>query len=177
MDKVESNKLIERIQKSDKEALQEFYDGYSKKIMAVAFYMTRNVHDAEDVLNIVLEKFWRSNFKHVDNISGLAYKVTKLSALNYLRDNKKNRDALKFNEQLERKATSTIDLLEQNMVVADILGQVKEKYRDVVFKYILFEDTFQEIADDMGISKSVIHRRYCCAIKILKQKFTKHNII
>jgi len=177
MDETESNKLMDRIQNGEEEAFREFYNIYSKKIMGVAIHMTQNFHDAENIVNIVMEKIWYGKFKSVNNLDGFVFKTTKFLTLNYLRDNKKNRNMLSYSEELGHEVVMITDIVKQNILIADILGQLKDKYRDIVFKYVLFDDTFQEIAEDMKISKSSVRRIYLRAIKILKQKFIENDII
>jgi len=174
MCEIKTDKLMNRIRNGEKEAFREFYDMYNKKILMLAYNITRNFHDAENIVSIVLEKIWYGNFGHVEKLNGFIYKTTKFSALDYLRRNKKNRKELNYTKELERESVSIID---KDMMVTIILGKLKEKYRDVVIRHILFKDTFVEIADVMRVSRFAVQRRYRRAIKTLKQRFGKYDII
>jgi len=168
MDKTAANNLLARIREGDDDALREFYHEYQKKIWTAAFYMTKNVHDAENILSKVIERFWRKDFGYVDNLDGLVYKTTKLTALSYMRDNNKHRYALNHGGDNELEAVAAKDGFEEDVEINEVLDLLEEKDREVVVRHVFFKDSFQEIADDMGITKSAAQRRYRRVQKMLK---------
>ena len=52
--------LVRAVQNKDQKSFEELYTKYYKKIYAIAFATTKNVPDAEDILQITFSKVWRS---------------------------------------------------------------------------------------------------------------------
>ena len=52
--------LVCAVQNKDKNSFEELYKKYYKKIYAIAFATTKNVPDAEDILQITFSKAWQS---------------------------------------------------------------------------------------------------------------------
>jgi len=168
MDKIAANSLIKRIKEGDESAFLEFYNAYHKMIKKIAVDMTGSFRDADEILSIVLEKFWRGKVKHGDNLTGYVGTVTRNAAKNYLRDNKKNREALDEVAAMEQKPIETIDVSERGLVLDQILRQLDKREREVVLRRIIFLEPFKEIAEGMGISVDAAERLFKKAVKILK---------
>lgn len=52
--------LVRAVQNKDQKSFEELYTKYYKKIYAIAFATTKNVSDAEDILQITFSKVWQS---------------------------------------------------------------------------------------------------------------------
>lgn len=169
MDKDAFNNLMKRIRNNDMDAFREFYERYGKKIKTVAFYTVQDYHAAEDILSDVMIKIWNGTFGEVDVPNGFIYKMARNTALDFLRRDEKNRNALRYSEELEQEAVATIDMLHMDIAVDDALKKLGEMDKEVILKYVLFNYKFREIASDMKISISAAQRRYRRVIKLLKK--------
>jgi len=167
MDNADRKSLLSRLREGDNSAHKEFYDQYHKLIKITAMKVTCNFHDAEEVTSKVLAKFWRGDIKDGNNLKGLVRTMTKHMALDYVRDNKKSRYALEHSKAMEKKAVEPIKIAEQLAAINELLEELDDKERDVFYRYVLLGETFQEIADEMGMTLAATFRTYKRAVKKL----------
>jgi RNA polymerase sigma-70 factor (ECF subfamily) len=87
MDPIIEKQLVERLIKGDPGAFREFVEAYKKRIYGLAFELTRNHADAEDVSQSVFIKVFRSigTFQRDARLNSWLYRITVNAALDHLR--------------------------------------------------------------------------------------------
>jgi len=166
MSKNKVNNLIGRIRDGDKKAFREFDDEYGNKIMTAARYMTRSFSVADEIVTIVMVKVWRGDYENSDYyINKFVWELTKCSVLEYMGD---YRNTLAYDK--EREIAATNDMTEQDRAMDRILWRFDDKDREIILRRMLFDYTFEEIADDMRISVSETQERYQCVMNMMKEK-------
>ena len=79
-----------------------------------------------------------------------------------------------FWEQMEDMESDILELMEEkesgkNIVAA--LYQMETKYAEVIKAHVIYEKSFQQIADESGIAYSTIKTRYRRGLFLLKEKY------
>jgi len=165
MDKDKSKNLMSRIREGDKEAHRKFYDIYRDNIFKALYFMTQSFYIANEILYRVFEKILYGNFDILDNLNRFVWKMTKDSVSEYAGDYRKT-----LTQHKEKEAAATIDISEQGKAFDEVMWRLGQKDREIILMHMLFDYTFQEIADDIGFSVSKVEKRYYKAIKMFKEK-------
>ncbi|MHB8054844.1 MAG: RNA polymerase sigma factor [Candidatus Aminicenantales bacterium] len=78
MPEPDERELIERLASGDRSAFQEFVESYKNNVYGLAFDLTRNHHDAEDVSQEVFIKVFRSfhTFRKDARLGSWLYRIT-----------------------------------------------------------------------------------------------------
>jgi len=79
--------LVERLIRGDRTAFREFVETYKKKVYGLAFQMTRNHADAEDVSQEVFMKVYRSigTFQRDARLSSWLYRIAVNTVIDHAR--------------------------------------------------------------------------------------------
>ncbi len=85
--------LVDRISSGDSAAFQEFVERYKKKIYYIAYDITGDHNDAEDVSHEVFIKVFRSlkTFRRNAKISSWLYQISVNASIDLLVRNPRNR--------------------------------------------------------------------------------------
>jgi RNA polymerase sigma-70 factor (ECF subfamily) len=87
MDGLDESRLAARLIDGEPGAFREFVEAYKKRIYGLAFELTRNHADAEDISQSVFIKVYRgmSTFQRDARLSSWLYRITVNAALDHLR--------------------------------------------------------------------------------------------
>ena len=99
--------LVERIQRGEQGAFQEFVERYKKKVYYMAYDLTSNHHDAEDLSQEVFIKVYRSlkGFRGESRLNSWLYRITINAHLNKKR--KKSLSAMELQEDFSQAQSDT----------------------------------------------------------------------
>ncbi|MBC7189746.1 sigma-70 family RNA polymerase sigma factor [Candidatus Aerophobetes bacterium] len=108
--------LLEKSKKGDEESFRKLVEKYQSKVYSIAFAMVKNKTEAEDIMQDIFIKVYRSlgNFKGKSKFYTWLYRITINTCINHLNHNKK---------------TNTISLSSP---------ENREKYQDQIIKTSLF---------------------------------------
>lgn len=151
------DELISRCRKGDREAHYQLYKLYSKAMFNVAFRITRNEPEAEDVL----QDAFISAFRNLDNYRGDATfgawlkRIVVNKAINALSKNKY--EAIPDDEQWDVAEEVNTPEYREGLTVERVkrgIEQLPDGYRTVLSLYLLEGYDHQEIGQILGISES-----------------------
>ncbi|MCX7916269.1 MAG: sigma-70 family RNA polymerase sigma factor [Verrucomicrobiae bacterium] len=169
--------LVERLKARDKEALAELVRRHGSKIYGVALQITRDQHEAEEVVQDALVNIWNKIefFEGRSALTSWLYRVTANAALMRLRRNKKFEQNVSLDATREEDELPVIELPDTKSVPTRALTQTElgermraaidalaEPYRTTVLLADVEEMSMEEIAEAMGATvpavKSRLHR-------------------
>ncbi|MDE6597827.1 MAG: sigma-70 family RNA polymerase sigma factor [Clostridia bacterium] len=166
-------RLMRRISKKEKGALEAFYSYYGKIIKATAYQICKKREDVNEVVNDVLLKVWKAahNVKELDiqNPEGWVYTVTANAAKTH---QSKIKEYALLDEQLpafpalDNDLTSNDDFLYIISILSDIEKQI------MILKF-LCHSTFEEISVEEHKPVSTISSIYYRALEKLKNNSKK----
>jgi DNA-directed RNA polymerase specialized sigma24 family protein len=74
------DELLSRLREGDKEAFSEIYNRYWEKLLAVAFFHTREKQAAEDIVHDVMLSLWtRKSELHIQALNAYLAKAVKFA--------------------------------------------------------------------------------------------------
>lgn len=179
--------LVDRISSGDSTAFQEFVDRYKKKIYYIAYDITGDHDDAEDVSQEVFIKVFRSlkTFRRNAKISSWLYQISVNASIDLLR--KKSSKPEKSMDDTERAdiqenlpgssthaqnpERSAEDLIIQNHI-SEALQKVSPKERSVFVMRHYNELKIREIAEILSISPGTVKALFYRATRKLRKELS-----
>ena len=179
--------LVDRISSGDSTAFQEFVDRYKKKIYYIAYDITGDHDDAEDVSQEVFIKVFRSlkTFRRNAKISSWLYQISVNTSIDLLR--KKSSKPEKSMDDIERAdiqenlpGSSTHaqnpeqraeDFIIQNHI-SEALQKVSPKERSVFVMRHYNELKIREIAEILKVSQGTVKALFYRATRKLRKELS-----
>ena len=179
--------LVDRISSGDSAAFQEFVDRYKKKIYYIAYDITGDHDDAEDVSQEVFIKVFRSlkTFRRNAKISSWLYQISVNASIDLLR--KKSSKPEKSMDDIERAdiqenlpgigtraqnpERSAEDLIIQKHI-SEALQKVSPKERSVFVMRHYNELKIREIAEILGVSPGTVKALFYRATRKLRKELS-----
>lgn len=168
--------VLTRLQAGDRSALQILFHEHHAMVCGVMYRFVKDQSTVEDLAQEVFVRFWEKRETIQINSSVQAYlrRMAINEALGYLRRNKHQYDEEITPQTPNMGTDSSVEEqylhseLEQNVRAA--IDMLPPKCR-TVFHLSRFEDmTYQEIADQMGISIKTVENQMSKALRVLREK-------
>ncbi len=169
----------------EKSKFEKIYQRYEGRMYAAAYKILNNAEEAEDVvhdsfLSVIdnLDKIFENNCHKTWN-----YLVTivKNKAIDQYKRNQKH-GKVSFTEQTDSerrnlfKCEQGIDRSEISDILAELILELSEQYRAVIYMYYYQEFSFAEIAKDLNISENNARQIASRARKVLAEKLSERGI-
>jgi RNA polymerase sigma-70 factor (ECF subfamily) len=182
------NLLIEQCLKGQQSSFSELIDKYKNLVFNLAYRMTNNLDDAEDISQEVFIRVYKSlyNFNPNYKFSTWLYQVT----LNFCRDRFKkgkipsvsldaplNKDDQKnFSSLIPNNENNPEEIfieVEQSNFINALISSLPPKYREVIVLRHLRDLSYDEMSKILNISLGSIKTRLFRARELLKNKLKK----
>jgi len=174
--------------KGDEKAYSELTQKYQKPLHFHVRKMIRNSDFAEDLVQDIFLKAFKSlkNYKNDYAFSTWLYRIATNHTIDYLR--KKKLETLSIHADDSDDTHATIQLADEDSFtdepmirrerknkVHEAIGQLPEKYREVILKRHIEEKSYQEIAEEMDIPLGTVKAHIFRARELL-YKYMKDTI-
>lgn len=173
---VDHSALVRGLVAGSQDCFEKTYHLYSKKVYGVArsFYLSHD--NAEEIVQDVFFKLWKSraNIKATHSLEAYLITITKNTVFKFLRSKSVRQNYLiQSSESSNTAKNSTEDMVNYNELVSnlnDVLTQVSPKRRKV-FKMIKFDGlTMDEVAKKLNLSRRTVEHHLYHATKFIKSK-------
>ena len=179
--------LIERIQNEDATAFKELVEKHQTKVINVCNGFTHNYEDAQDIAQDVFIEVYKSigKFRSEAKFSTWLYRISVNKALNFIRDNKKNKwfqsldllfvsdKNISNNSFIDESEEDNIEKTEKAKIIHQAINSLAENQK-IAFTLSKYEDlSYKEIAEVMKVSLSSVESLMFRAKKNLQQKLIK----
>ena len=160
-----------------REFKQRFMPHY-KLLYRVAYHLTGNVQDAEDLLQDMYLKLWQKRDDLPDEAMKEAYLVTMMRCLFIDQRRLKRIDTSEDIEAHtsppdERSLDHQIDSRDEIQQVEGLIRQLSERDAKIIQMHLMEDRTYEEIERDTGLSQGNIRLIVMRAKQKLKQQFLK----
>ena len=174
--------------KGDEKAYSELTQKYQKPLYFHVRKMIRNSDFADDLVQDIFLKAFKSlkNYKNDYAFSTWLYRIATNHTIDYLR--KKKLETLSIHADDSDDTHATIQLADEDSFtdepmirrerknkVHEAIGQLPEKYREVILKRHIQEKSYQEIAEEMDIPLGTVKAHIFRARELL-YKYMKDTI-
>lgn len=153
---------------------------YHKLLYRVAYRMTGNAQDAEDLLQDLYLKLWQKRDELPEEAQNQAYFVTMIHNLFYDRHRLKELDTLaEMNENIEPpnpiSLEQQIELKDEAIRMTQLIERLPDKERRIVQMHVIEERSYDEIQNDTGLSQGNIRLIVMRTKNKLKEQFLKYT--
>ena len=173
--------LIRLIAGDDEIAFRELFERYSDNIYGVAMAYTKSADAAEEIVQDVFVKIWmnRNKLLQVERFDDYLFIVARNYILNYLRNNKKNKQ---FTTQLfdhfgEHTITPEDEFLvkESQKLIEQAVAALPPQ-QQMVYELRRRQDlSLEDIAGQMNISRNTARNHLNQALKQIKEYLRTHS--
>ena len=168
IDDKELEKIFVDISQNRAQGIEELYNKYKKIVYAIAFTISKNNTDAEDIVQIVFTKIYEIDESKlpINKQSSWLYSITKNETINFLKKKKNDIPLDKIYEISDdnRDLNKVIDNIEFNRLIS----KLNEKEKEIVSLKILSNFSFEEISNLLNEPIGTIKWRYYKSIYSLK---------
>lgn len=166
--------LVRRAQEGDTSAFDELVEKYSPKLYGLVYHMTSNHEDADDVLQEVFAKAYRSlkRFKGKSSFYTWIYSIARNMTLNFLKKRnrrhamslddvdlaiEKDKDFLEIASRSDPRREAGISELQRSLNAA--LQKLSDNHRAVVTMHDIQGMPHAEIAKILRVSEGTVRSR------------------
>ncbi|MEL6922636.1 MAG: RNA polymerase sigma factor [Bacteroidota bacterium] len=164
--------IVEACKTGDRQAQFELYRLYSKAMYNICLRMTRNEHDAEDLLQHSFMDVYSKlhTFRYQSSIGAWIKRIVVNNCINFLKKRRLQIEELTdrnakehFEEKEQREAPHSIDAINK------AIFKLPDGYRIVFSLYLLEGYDHKEIASILNISEATSKSQFSRAKKKLKE--------
>jgi RNA polymerase sigma-70 factor (ECF subfamily) len=179
--KLTDEQLVKKCLEKDSLAQKQLFDSFSRKMMGVCLRYTKDVEEAQDVLQIGFVKVFEKLhlFNNEGSLEGWIRKVLVNTALDQIRKNKKfddNVDLSKVDYNMATENENVLDQLSANDLLK-IIQAMPTGFRTVFNLYAIEGYSHQEIADQLNISINTSKSQYSRARVYLQKIILEEKIL
>lgn len=179
--------LVERMIKDDKEAFNKLYQAYSAKLFRMAYFITGNRSDSEDIVQEAFMKCFlhRKKLRQPERFESWLYQIMVRTAWRFNgRKNKKNElsfdeiledeNNIRMAEAIQKEDTSgpLEQILEKENAIElrTMVNSLKQKHRTVILLFYYNDLSIKEIAHVTGTFEGTVKYRLHTARTLLRKQ-------
>ncbi len=164
------DKDITDIANGDREALKKLYSAVYRSVYGFALSITKNTHDAEDVLQETVLSVYEKSDSYTPQGKPMAwiFTIARNHALSKLREHSR-KSGLNENSDLDDDAFMTVDDADSRIVLKAALSVLDDEERQIVMLHATAGMKNREIAEALQIPLGTVLSKYHRAIKKLRQ--------
>lgn len=185
MEKMKLTELIELVKQNDEEAFRELYRRYHRLVFYVAYQITKNHADAEEVVQEAFVQVTRSidSLKDPEQFKSWIGRIAYTKAITLLR---KNRDQQMSDQQLEilsNQTESRWDYCPEQKsrhdgdmrALQECIAKLKLPYREVLTLYYFAQMNIKEIAELTNNPEGTVKSRLLYGKQYLREEVERYE--
>jgi len=162
-----------KISEGDKAAFNKLFDRYFYPLCSFASAITRDNSDAEDIVVDCFARIWedRSSLLIQSSLQNYLITIIKNSAITHLRKN--NKHYVDVDEISKIFIAEEIDLIQEASIynsLYEAIGKLPDQRRLILKMAAFDEKSYQEIAQELGISVNTVKTQMSRAYKFLRSE-------
>lgn len=151
---------------------------YHRMLYRVAYRLTGNVQDAEDLLQDTFVRLWQKREVITEEVLTEAYLVIVMKNLHRDKMRQKNLDSTdELTEQIQPPDEGIPDEMaerrDEAFLMKDLIERLPQREHDIITMYLLDELSYSEIEDATGLKQGNIRQIVMRTRQKLKEQFNK----
>jgi RNA polymerase sigma-70 factor, ECF subfamily len=168
-------RAIARVQQGDAAAYDYLVAKYLRRVVAIAWGVVRNAHDAEDLAQEAFVKAYQNvgRFRAGEPFGPWIYRIVTNAALDTMKHrNKFRHEAVAESEPAARRDDAALPAMSNEIAqrIDLAIGELPEMQRIVARLHLVEEFDHQEIAGMMDLSEGTVRSHLSLARKKLREK-------
>lgn len=170
--------LYERIQRSDKQALESLYERYEKLLFSFALRMTGRRDLSEEIVQEVFIKLWTKRNLYDQSkgkFSSWLLTVTRNASIDYMRMKNEQTEAIEERDALRSEEPAVEDVIqwkEDGKELRTAITCLADEQRDIIELFYFKGLSQRAISDERNIPLGTVKGRIRLALKHLKTHLT-----
>ena len=168
IDDKELEKIFLEINKNKMQGIEELYSKYKKVVYGIAFTISKNKEDSEDIMQMIFAKIYEMENSKLPrtNYASWLYSTTKNETINFLKKKKNDIPIDKIYEISDdnNELNKVIDSIEFNRLI----NKLNDKEKEIISLKILSNFSFEEISKLLKEPVSTVKWRYYKSIYSLR---------
>ncbi len=179
MSNTEEQNLLHRLKANERQALRQLFEQHYNMVCQAIYRFVRDQSTAEDLAQEVFLRFWekRHSIEVTSSLPAYLRRMAINEGLGYLRRNKRwEQDELDPARESGSDYSAEEHYLHGELQdnITDAINTLPPKCR-TVFQLSRFEElTYQEIADQMGISIKTVENQMGKALRVLRKRLQQY---
>lgn len=174
-------KVLIELRKGDYLSFKKIYHTYARRLYSFIFKVVKDVDLADDVLQLTFVRIW-NNREQIDEeklFDAYIFQIASNLCIDTLRQiAQQERKKQHLYQQMNELALSVEEqfLIKEKAVLIDQLLDSLPPQRRLIFTRCKLEGySYQEVADELGISTSTVSNQLVMGVKTLREEFNKHK--
>ena len=168
IDDKELEKIFLDIKQNKAYGIEELYDKYKKVIYGIAFTITKNQEESEDILQMIFVKIYETEDSKfpTKNYASWLYSITKNETINFLKKKKNDISLDKIYEIPDD--NNELNKIIDNTDFNRLISRLNEKEKEIISLKIISGFSFEEIGKLLKEPVSTVKWRYYKSIYSLR---------
>ena len=173
--------VLQRLTQGDQRALQQLFDWHYVSLCRVALRLVHRAEVAEEIVQDVFVYLWEKRDDYQISTSAAAYlaRAVRNRCLNHLKSRAARYDWSQeiqdYQHPVDTAPDDTLQVTELTAALEHILPQLPERCQ-LVFSLIRYEErSYQEVADQLGVSVKAIEYHMGKALRLIRQHLVRYG--
>ena len=170
--------LVSRCLKGDSEAFGQIVDRYQKTVFNLAFRMTRDYDDADDLSQTVFVKVYENlkkyNSRH--KFYSWIYRITINETLNFIKRNKRTETIPESYESQDNSPEMETDIEESSHLIDEALSELQDEYRILIIMRHFLNYSYTQIGETLELPEKKVKSRLYMARQILAKTLMQKGL-
>ena len=168
IDDKELEKIFLDIKQNKIQGIEELYGKYKKVVYGIAFTISKNKEDSEDIMQMIFAKIYEMENSKLptSNYASWLYSTTKNETINFLKKKKNDMPIDKIYEISDD--NSELNKVIDNIEFNKLISKLNDKEKEIISLRILSNFSFEEIAKLLKEPVGTVKWRYYKSIYSLK---------
>lgn len=178
--------IIGRAKKGDRAAFEKIVEAYKNYIFAIILNFTRDNNEVENIAQEVFLQIYLSLNKYEsDNFKGWISRLTSNKTIDYMRSKKRHfkEEVIDHSEEvIEKIRINEVETPEESLVknereeeIMKICRSLSPIYRETILKFYMEGKSYEEIAEEEGVTEKTIASRLYRGRNMMKEKWRNEN--
>ena len=175
----ESKDILNELMRSgSRKAYEAFFKHYYQDLFLWANSILKNSEAAEDVVQEFFISFWeKKRYKSVtSNLQSYIYRAVKNACINYLQREKKLIHDVEHLEEKESAPKANEQTIENSQQIYSAINELPEKCKEVFMLCCVSGYTYNEAAEELGVSMNTVRTHMVRAFKMLREKLKSPHL-
>jgi len=166
------HRLLRQIKSGNEKAFKKLFYLYSEKLFVWAYKLTRNVSEAEDLVQDFFIRYWekRETLSFAISFSAYAYKSIYNASFDYNRDKERFVYGYEITIDVIDEDVDDEDIYELQRLLQKAINELPDRCKEIFVMATIEKKKYAEVADLLGISVNTVKVQVSKAYRILKGK-------
>ena len=174
-----SNAILDLLKKDESGAFRLLFDRYYDNLLLYCYHILNDLEAAEDIVQDCFVNLWNSKRLHsfAGDLDRFIFKMVKNRSFLFLKEYKKRYELqTSFSQESDTYHYDNIEeSTEEIELLYNTIDRLPEKCRKVFLMACLNDKSYQEIADELGISINTVKTQMKTALKFLRENLQEES--